>query len=100
MAHPHNGTLDDVDDNNIGYLTPHGISARTEGAIMLHGVDGGVDGGETHLTNLTQKVDCNLVWKMKQNAGGEYQDHRVPNVMKSRSLLSESAKSNDGKEAD
>eukprot|EP00957_Ditylum_brightwellii_P057769 4380628-Ditylum_brightwellii.AAC.1 len=38
--------------------------------------------------------------RKKQNAGGECQDHRVPNMMKIKSLLSDSAKSNDGKEVD
>eukprot|EP00957_Ditylum_brightwellii_P011149 844396-Ditylum_brightwellii.AAC.2 len=55
--------------------------------MMLHGVDSGVNGGETHLTHLTQKVDCHLVQRMKQNAGGKCQGHGVLNVTKSRSLL-------------
>eukprot|EP00957_Ditylum_brightwellii_P053851 4079947-Ditylum_brightwellii.AAC.1 len=68
--------------------------------MMLHGVNGGVDGGVTHLTHLTQKVDCYLVQRMKQSTCGEYQDHGVLNVTKSRSLLSDSIKSNNGKEVD
>eukprot|EP00957_Ditylum_brightwellii_P131284 10013009-Ditylum_brightwellii.AAC.1 len=36
--------------------------------------------------------------RMKQNASGECQDHEVQNVTKSRSLLYDSAKLDDGKE--
>ena len=59
---------------------------------MLHGVDG----GESHLTHHTQEVDCCLMVRKKQNTSGECQDHDVPNVTKSRSLLYDSAKLNDG----
>eukprot|EP00957_Ditylum_brightwellii_P207542 15353440-Ditylum_brightwellii.AAC.1 len=63
------------------------------------GVDGGVDGGVIHLTHLTLKVDCCLMGG-EQNACGECQDHGVPNMTKSRRLLYDSAKLNDGKEVD
>eukprot|EP00957_Ditylum_brightwellii_P116761 8906319-Ditylum_brightwellii.AAC.1 len=76
MVHSCNGMLDDVDGNNIGCLTPHDNSAETEGTLMFHGVDGGVNCGESHLTHLTQEVDCCLMERKKQNV----------------------AKSNDGKE--
>eukprot|EP00957_Ditylum_brightwellii_P098750 7522656-Ditylum_brightwellii.AAC.1 len=59
--------LNDVDDNNIGCLTSHGNSAETEGRMMFHGVNGGVDGDEGHLTHLTQEVDCCLMERKKQN---------------------------------
>eukprot|EP00957_Ditylum_brightwellii_P084658 6437599-Ditylum_brightwellii.AAC.1 len=92
--------LDGVDDNSIGCLTPHGISAGMEETMMLHGVDDGADGGVSHLIHLTQKFDCCLMQRMKHNACGECQYHGVPNVKKSRSFLSKSAKSNNGKEVD
>eukprot|EP00957_Ditylum_brightwellii_P029807 2254714-Ditylum_brightwellii.AAC.1 len=38
--------------------------------------------------------------RKKQNAYGKCQDHGLPNVIKSRSWLYDSAKSNDGKEVD
>eukprot|EP00957_Ditylum_brightwellii_P173870 13236951-Ditylum_brightwellii.AAC.1 len=57
--------------------------------MLFHDVDGSVDGGESHLTNLTPEVDCGV----KQNVCG-------PNVMKSRSVLHDSATSNEGKEVD
>eukprot|EP00957_Ditylum_brightwellii_P207450 15353053-Ditylum_brightwellii.AAC.1 len=82
MVHPHNQILDGVDNSNIGCLIPHDISAGMEETMMLHGVDDGV----------------NDVRRMKQNACCECQDHGVPNVTKSRHLLSDSAKLNDGKE--
>eukprot|EP00957_Ditylum_brightwellii_P002564 196782-Ditylum_brightwellii.AAC.1 len=90
--------LDGVDDNNIGCHTPHGNSAGTEGTMMFHGVNGVVDGGERHVTHLTQEVDCCLTTRKKQHTSGECQDHEVPNVMKSRSVLYVSAKLNDRKE--
>eukprot|EP00957_Ditylum_brightwellii_P126061 9610312-Ditylum_brightwellii.AAC.1 len=62
--------------------------------MMLHGVDG----GESHLTHHTQEVDCCLMVRKKQNTSGECQDRDVPNVTKSRNLLYDSAKLNDGKE--
>eukprot|EP00957_Ditylum_brightwellii_P194088 14780971-Ditylum_brightwellii.AAC.1 len=65
---------------------------------MFHGVDGGVDGGEIHFTHLTQEVDCCLMERKKQNVSGECQDHEVLNATKSRSVLYDSAKLNDGKE--
>eukprot|EP00957_Ditylum_brightwellii_P063467 4817807-Ditylum_brightwellii.AAC.1 len=68
--------------------------------MILHGIDEGVDGGVTHLTHPTQKVDCCLLRQIKKNGYGECQDHGVLNVTKSRSLLSDSAKSNNGKEFD
>eukprot|EP00957_Ditylum_brightwellii_P074970 5697200-Ditylum_brightwellii.AAC.1 len=64
------------------------------------GDDGGVDGGESHLTHLTQEVDCCLMQRKKLNSSGACQDHEVPNAMKSRSVLYDSAKSNDRKEFD
>eukprot|EP00957_Ditylum_brightwellii_P103046 7853253-Ditylum_brightwellii.AAC.1 len=47
-------------------------------------VEDGVDGGETHLTHLTEKVDCSLMGKKKQNECSECQDHEGLNVTKSR----------------
>eukprot|EP00957_Ditylum_brightwellii_P055132 4178822-Ditylum_brightwellii.AAC.1 len=38
--------------------------------------------------------------RKKQNVSGECQDHEVPNATKSRSMLYDSAKSDDGKEVD
>eukprot|EP00957_Ditylum_brightwellii_P147658 11244496-Ditylum_brightwellii.AAC.1 len=68
--------------------------------MLFHGINGGVDGGKNHLTHLTQEVDCCLMEKKKQNPINECQDHEVPNVTKSRSVLYGSVKSNDGKEVD
>eukprot|EP00957_Ditylum_brightwellii_P121360 9255110-Ditylum_brightwellii.AAC.1 len=76
MVHPCEQTLDGVDDNNIGCLTPHGNSSGTEGTMLFHGVDGSVDGCEGHLTHLTHEVDCGV----KQNTRG-------PNTTKSSSVL-------------
>eukprot|EP00957_Ditylum_brightwellii_P100895 7689910-Ditylum_brightwellii.AAC.1 len=66
MVHPCEQTLGGVDNNNIDCLTPHDNSSRTEGTMFFHGVDGSVDGGESHLTHLTHEVDCGV----KQNACG------------------------------
>eukprot|EP00957_Ditylum_brightwellii_P133053 10145515-Ditylum_brightwellii.AAC.1 len=62
------------------------------------GVDGCVNGDESHLTCLTQEVDCYLMGRKKLNLSSECQDHKVLNATKSRSMLYDSAKSNDGKE--
>eukprot|EP00957_Ditylum_brightwellii_P123802 9437414-Ditylum_brightwellii.AAC.1 len=64
------------------------------------GGDGGVDGGESHLKHLTQEVDCCLMERKKQNSSGKCQDREVLSAIKSRSVLYDSAKSNDGKEVD
>eukprot|EP00957_Ditylum_brightwellii_P127531 9725417-Ditylum_brightwellii.AAC.1 len=90
MVHQCARTLDDVDDNNIGCLTPHNNSAGTEGTMLFHGVDGSVNGDESHLTHLTQEVDFRVKERKKQNACGL-------NVTKSRSALYDSAISNEGK---
>eukprot|EP00957_Ditylum_brightwellii_P042866 3244553-Ditylum_brightwellii.AAC.1 len=87
MMHPCEQMLDGVDDNSIGCLTPHGNSSGTEGTMLFCGVDGIVDGGESHLTHLTHEVDCGA----KLNACGL-------NAMKSRSVLYDSVISNEGKE--
>eukprot|EP00957_Ditylum_brightwellii_P063643 4830718-Ditylum_brightwellii.AAC.2 len=68
--------------------------------MMLHGAKCVVDDIVTYLTHLIQKVDCCLMGRKQQNACGECQDHAVPNVTKSRHLLYDSAKLNDGKEVD
>eukprot|EP00957_Ditylum_brightwellii_P183665 13989763-Ditylum_brightwellii.AAC.1 len=96
MVHPHEQMLDGVDDNNIGCHMLHDNSAQTEGAMMLHVVDG----GENHLIHLTQEVDCCLMERKKQKAYGECPDHQVLNVMKHRSVMYDSATLNDGKEVD
>eukprot|EP00957_Ditylum_brightwellii_P101251 7715492-Ditylum_brightwellii.AAC.1 len=55
--------------------------------MLFHGVDGSVDGGESHITHLTHEVDCCV----KQNASGTKET-------KSRSVLYGSVISNEGKE--
>eukprot|EP00957_Ditylum_brightwellii_P020230 1525918-Ditylum_brightwellii.AAC.1 len=55
--------------------------------MLFHGVDDSVDGDESYLTHLTHEVDCYV----KQNASGQ-------NATKSRSVLYDSAISNEGKE--
>eukprot|EP00957_Ditylum_brightwellii_P179805 13696898-Ditylum_brightwellii.AAC.1 len=82
-----------VDDNNIGCLTPHGNSAGIEGIMLFHGVDGSVDGGGSHLTHLTQTVDCHLKVRKEQNMCG-------PNATKSISVMNGSVKSTVAKEDD
>eukprot|EP00957_Ditylum_brightwellii_P024403 1842415-Ditylum_brightwellii.AAC.1 len=86
MVHPCEQTLDGVDDNTIGCLTPHGNSSGTERTMLFHGVDGSVNGGESHLTHLIHEVD----YGVKQNVCG-------PNETKRRSVLF-SAISNERKE--
>eukprot|EP00957_Ditylum_brightwellii_P202038 15328314-Ditylum_brightwellii.AAC.1 len=66
MVHPCEQTLDGVDENIIGCLTSHGIRYRTEGTMLFYGVNGSVNGGESHITHLTQEVDCGV----KQNVCG------------------------------
>eukprot|EP00957_Ditylum_brightwellii_P109835 8377588-Ditylum_brightwellii.AAC.1 len=93
MVHTHKQTLDNVDDNNIGCLTPHDNSTRAEGTMLFHGVDSSVDGGERHLTHLTQEVDCCVKERKKQNVHGR-------KSTKSRNVLCDSAISSKGKEFD
>eukprot|EP00957_Ditylum_brightwellii_P004759 362402-Ditylum_brightwellii.AAC.1 len=90
MVHPCKQMLADNDDNNIGCLTTHGNNAGVEGTMLFHGVNGSVDGGESHLTHLTQEVDCGVTERKKQNRSS-------PNSTKSRSVLYDSAISNEGK---
>eukprot|EP00957_Ditylum_brightwellii_P017491 1317897-Ditylum_brightwellii.AAC.1 len=49
MVHPHN-------------------HAGTDGTMLFHGVDKSVDGGDKHLTHLTQAVGCCLKAKSEQSA--------------------------------
>eukprot|EP00957_Ditylum_brightwellii_P081679 6213103-Ditylum_brightwellii.AAC.1 len=48
MVHPHN-------------------SVRTDGTVLFHGVDNSDNGGDQHLTHLSQAVDCHLTERSKQN---------------------------------
>eukprot|EP00957_Ditylum_brightwellii_P088198 6718230-Ditylum_brightwellii.AAC.1 len=96
------GVDDCVDDCVDGHVDSHvddSVNVAVEDSVDSDG-DGGVDGGESHLTQLTQEVDYCLTERKKQNASDECQDHEVPNVTKSRSVLYDSAKLNDGKEVD
>eukprot|EP00957_Ditylum_brightwellii_P101087 7704328-Ditylum_brightwellii.AAC.1 len=61
--------------------------------MLFHGVEDSVDGGRSHLTHITQAVDCHLKARMKQNTCGL-------NVTYSRSVLYDSVKSTDAKEDD
>eukprot|EP00957_Ditylum_brightwellii_P188023 14314528-Ditylum_brightwellii.AAC.1 len=54
--------------------------------MLFHGVNGSIDGDESHFTHLTHEIDCSV----KQNTCS-------PNETKSKSLLF-SAISNEGKE--
>eukprot|EP00957_Ditylum_brightwellii_P193225 14712826-Ditylum_brightwellii.AAC.1 len=56
-------------------------------------VDDSVDGGDNHLTHLTQGVDCHLKSRKEQNTCS-------PNATKSRGVLYHSVKSTDAKEDD
>eukprot|EP00957_Ditylum_brightwellii_P101473 7733023-Ditylum_brightwellii.AAC.1 len=91
MVHPCKCTLVGVDENNICCLTPQGNSAITEGTMLFHGVKDSADGGDKHLTHLTQAIDCHLTSRKEQHTGG-------PNTTKSRSVLYHGMKSTDGKE--
>eukprot|EP00957_Ditylum_brightwellii_P029549 2232424-Ditylum_brightwellii.AAC.1 len=66
MVHPCKQILVSADDNNIGCLIPHRNGAGTEGTMVFHGVDGSIDGGGSHLTHLTQEVDCRLRQEMSK----------------------------------
>eukprot|EP00957_Ditylum_brightwellii_P199546 15211418-Ditylum_brightwellii.AAC.1 len=61
--------------------------------MLFHGVGDSADGGDKHLTHLTQAVDCLLKARMEQNMCG-------PNAMISRSELLGSANSTGAKEGD
>eukprot|EP00957_Ditylum_brightwellii_P061408 4661177-Ditylum_brightwellii.AAC.1 len=73
MVHPCKQTLVGVDDNNIGCLTPHGNSAGIEKTMVFHGVDDSVDGGNNHLTSLTQAVHCHLQLRKEQTCAVQMQ---------------------------
>eukprot|EP00957_Ditylum_brightwellii_P073219 5566349-Ditylum_brightwellii.AAC.1 len=61
--------------------------------MLFHDVDNSVDGGDKHLTHLTQAVDCCLKARTEQNACG-------PNAMISRSELFGSTNPTSAKEDD
>eukprot|EP00957_Ditylum_brightwellii_P112123 8549190-Ditylum_brightwellii.AAC.1 len=61
--------------------------------MLCYGVEDSVDGGDNHLTHLTQVVGCCLKPIKEQNACS-------PNITKNRSVLYDSMKSTDAEEED
>eukprot|EP00957_Ditylum_brightwellii_P197076 15014197-Ditylum_brightwellii.AAC.1 len=61
--------------------------------LFQDSVEDSADGGNNHLTHLTQAVDCCQKLRKEQNVCG-------PNATKSRSVLYHSVKSTDAKEDD
>eukprot|EP00957_Ditylum_brightwellii_P085012 6463827-Ditylum_brightwellii.AAC.1 len=68
------GCVDDCADGCVGSHIDSCVDVAKED---------GVDGGNNHLTHLTQEVDCHLKARKKQNTRG-------PNATKNRSVLYES----------
>eukprot|EP00957_Ditylum_brightwellii_P085530 6505629-Ditylum_brightwellii.AAC.2 len=82
--------VDDCVDNCFDGCVDNGVDGSVNVA-KEDGVDGCVDGGESHLIHLTKEVDCCVKERKKQNVCGR-------NATKGRSVLYDSAKSNDRKE--
>eukprot|EP00957_Ditylum_brightwellii_P029050 2194710-Ditylum_brightwellii.AAC.1 len=61
--------------------------------LFQDSVEDSADGGDNHLTYLTQVVDCCCKLRKEQNMCN-------PNAMKSRRVLYQSVKSTDAKEDD
>eukprot|EP00957_Ditylum_brightwellii_P138800 10580360-Ditylum_brightwellii.AAC.1 len=50
----------------VAMVHPHN-NARTDGTVLLHGVDDSDDSANKHLTHLSLAVDCCLMERSKQN---------------------------------